>query len=288
MSDAIIEIKNLHKKFKVGVQDIHVLKGLDLEIAYGDFAVIFGPSGCGKSTFLHIILGLEPPTEGYIKFLGENIYDGTNEDDRADFRKKNIGMVYQQSNWVKSLTVRENVAFPLLLLGNDKPRALSKAYELLRQIHMEQWADYIPTELSGGQQQRVALARALINNPQIIIADEPTGNLDFESGQMIMNLFFDLNKESEKTVIMVTHDLEYLKYAKTAVRMMDGNIVGIYGNDEKEKLMSELKFKRIENIGSNPEDQRDEKPENKIDIKSIVDFDPKATKEDAKAAVTAK
>lgn len=244
-TSAIIEINNLKKSFKVGIQEVQVLKGVSAKVNYGDFAVIFGPSGCGKSTLLHIMLGLEPPTEGQIKFLGNDIYYNATEDSRSEFRKKHIGMVYQQANWVKSLTVRENVAFPLLLLGIDKPKALAKAYEMLRQVNMDEWGDYIPTELSGGQQQRVSLARALINNPEIIVADEPTGNLDFEAGQNVMKLFYELNKDSGKTVVMVTHDLEYIKYAKTAIRMFDGQIIGIYGEAEKDKLYEELSFKRI-------------------------------------------
>ncbi|MFZ5424352.1 MAG: ABC transporter ATP-binding protein [Patescibacteria group bacterium] len=241
----IISIEDVHKSFQVGIQDIQILKGVDVKINYGDFAVIIGPSGCGKSTLLHILLGLEPPTKGIVKFLGSDLYAGTNEDTRSDFRKKHIGMVYQQANWIKSLTVIENVSFPLLLLGIGKPKAMAKAYEMLKKVNMQDWGDYIPTELSGGQQQRVALARALINNPEIIIADEPTGNLDYEAGQNIMTLLTNLNNEFGKTVIMVTHDLEYISYAKTTVRLLDGKVLGIYNEGQKDKLMEELKFKRL-------------------------------------------
>ena len=244
MPDKIIKVDNISKQFRVGTQDIQVLKGISVEIDHGDFVIIFGPSGCGKSTFLHIVLGLEPPTDGTLNFLGKNLYETPYEDDRSDFRKKHIGMVYQQSNWVRSLTVKENVAFPLLLLGHDKPRALVKAIEMLKKVGMEGWADYMPTELSSGQQQRISLARALINDPEIIIADEPTGNLDYESGQMIMGLLADLNKQTGKTVMMVTHDLEYITFAKSVMRMFDGKLLGYYKDFDKDKLMSELRFKR--------------------------------------------
>lgn len=241
----IIEVQNLRKSFEVGVQTVEVLRGITVNITFGDFVIIFGPSGCGKSTLLHILLGLEPPSDGSVVFLGEDLYENSTEDYRSTFRKKHLGMVYQQSNWVKSLTVRENVAFPLLLLGIDKPKAMAKAYEVLQQLGMGDWKDYIPTELSSGQQQRVALARALINNPQIIIADEPTGNLDYESGQMIMGLLSNLCKDTEKTIVMVTHDLEYITYATSVIRMLDGQVVGVYSEVEKEKLMGELHFKRL-------------------------------------------
>lgn len=245
MGNYIIEIQEVHKSFKVGDQTLEILKGNTINVDYGDFVILFGASGSGKSTLLHIILGLEPPSSGKIYFLGEDLYkEGTNEDYRSEFRKRHIGMIYQQPNWIKSLSVIENVSFPLLLLGMDKARAYQKGLEALKVVNMENWKGYIPTELSSGQQQRVALARGIINNPQIIIADEPTGNLDQESGQKLMQILKDLNDKSGKTVLMVTHDLEYLTFAKTAFRMVDGIIVGVYRGAEKEKLFGELKFKR--------------------------------------------
>ena len=240
----LIEVRNLFKSFKVGIQEVEVLKDITVDIKYGDFALILGPSGCGKSTFLHVLLGLEPPSAGVVKFLDVNIYEKTDEDARSDFRKKHLGMVYQQPNWIKALTVLENVAFPLLLLGVDKPRAMAKAHEMIKQVQMDEWSNYRPTELSGGQQQRVALARALINNPDIIIADEPTGNLDFNSGEMIMQLFDKLNKETGKTVIMVTHDLEYLKYAKSVIRMLDGKVTRVFDETNKKQVFEDIKLKR--------------------------------------------
>ena len=242
--NSILIVDHVSKSFRIGVQDVQILKDVSFSIKEGDFVIIFGPSGCGKSTMLHGILGLEPPSTGTINFFSIDIYDGTSEDDRAIIRKQHIGMIYQQANWIRSLSVVENVAFPLMLLGTERNDAVIKAMRYLEEVSMTQWANYSPTELSSGQQQRVALARALVNNPSVIVADEPTGNLDFESGQIVMKLLSDLSKTQGKTIIMVTHDLEYLPYAQTAVRMLDGKVEGIYTPKDHEKLFKELKFKR--------------------------------------------
>ena len=244
MSNIVIQVQHVSKSFHVGMQDVPVLKDVSFEIKPLDFLIIFGPSGCGKSTLLHTILGLEEPTKGSVYFLGKNLYDGVTEDERSYFRKQHAGMVYQQPNWIKSLTVVENVAFPLLLLGQEKYKNLEKAKEMLKAVEMLEWANYIPTELSSGQQQRVALARALITNPEVLIADEPTGNLDYESGQELMQLLTTLNKTKNNTIVMVTHDLEYLSFAKTAVRMFNGEVVGVYEEKDKDRLMTEIKSKR--------------------------------------------
>lgn len=239
-SSSIISVTDVTKSFLVGDQDVQILKGISFDVHDGDFIIVSGPSGSGKSTLLHIMLGLEEPTSGNITMAGEDIYQNRTEDDRAVLRKQLVGMVYQQPNWIKSLTVIENVAFPLLLLGRDKPESAQKAYELLDKFGMTGWADYIPTELSSGQQQRIAMARALINNPEIIIADEPTGNLDFTSGQTVMQLLHDLNEQENRTVVMVTHDLEYIKFAKSVIRIMDGKVIGILEGKDKTKLMKEV------------------------------------------------
>lgn len=248
MTNSVIKIQNISKSFRVGEQDVQILKNISFEVKNGDFLIIFGPSGCGKSTLLHTILGLEEPTEGKVIFLDKNLYNGITEDERSDFRKTHVGMVYQQPNWIRSLTVVENVAFPLLLLGQDKLQSLEKAREVLKTIGILEWQNYAPTELSSGQQQRAALARALITNPEVIIADEPTGNLDYESGQNLMQLLTNLNSNGKKTVVMVTHDLEYLGFAKTAIKMFNGEIAGTYSENDKEKLIKEIKSKRGNNV----------------------------------------
>ncbi len=243
MSNVLIKVENVKKSFKIGNSEIEILKGISFEIQQGDFAVIFGPSGSGKSTLLHVLLGLEIPTTGNVTFLGESLYEGKDEDQRSSIRKKHVGMVYQQPNWIKSLNVVENVAFPLILLGVEKAESVKQAWKQLDQINLQKWVSYIPTELSGGQQQRVALARALITNPSVIIADEPTGNLDFQAGQDLMDLLMKLNGQG-RTIIMVTHDLEYLKFAKRAIQILDGRVVAMFDETNKDKMMENIKGKR--------------------------------------------
>jgi len=240
----IVKVNEVRKSFIIGGQTVEILKGVTAQIYFGDFVVILGPSGCGKSTLLHVILGLEVPSSGNVTFLNEDIYSNTDEDYRSTFRKKHIGMVYQQPNWIKSLNVVENVGFPLILLGMDQETARVKAIETLKLVEMDNWAERVPTELSSGQQQRVSLCRALINNPEIIIADEPTGNLDFKSGEDMMLLLTSLNQKESKTIVMVTHDLEYVKYATTVIRMIDGNVIGVYRGKEKEELTKGMHTKR--------------------------------------------
>jgi putative ABC transport system ATP-binding protein len=235
--EKVVEVKDLRKVFKVGGQDVEVLKGVTFDIKKGDFLVIIGPSGCGKSTTMNIALGLEEPTSGSVNTLGYTIDTELDQDSCGVFRKNNVGVVYQQSHWVKSLSVRENVALPLLLMGKNRTEALVKSMQMLKLVGMVPWSDYVPTELSSGQQQRVALARAMINDPKIIFADEPTGNLDNDSGTYIMGVFKKLNKENDVAVVMVTHDLEYLPYANRAIRMGYGNIEEEYTSDKFEELI---------------------------------------------------
>lgn len=234
----VIEVYGVQKSFPVGNQMIQVLFAVDFTVCKGEFAIIFGPSGSGKSTLLHTMLGLEKPNSGTVKMLGENLYTTMDEDQRAAYRKEHVGMVYQQANWVKSINVLNNVALPLLLLGEDKETRLKKAMQSLKMLKMQDWAHHHPSELSSGQQQKVSIARALITDPEIIIADEPTGNLDFESGKELMELLKKLSKSLNKTVVMVTHDLGYLKYADIAVKVIDGKIVK---DISKNELMSKYK-----------------------------------------------
>lgn len=248
MPEVQIKVDNIKKFFRVGTQDIDILKGISFEIEKGDFVIISGPSGCGKSTTLHILLGLEHPSSGKVTFFDQDIYANTTEDDRSIFRKKNIGMVYQQANWIKALNVRENVSFPLTLLGVSKHEAFTRALKVLNDLGMGSHAEYVPLELSSGQQQRIALARALINDPRVIVADEPTGNLDFKSGMEIMELLGKLNKDLQKTIIMVTHDLEYLRYANKVVKIFDGNLEGVYQGEDLKKLIGSSRFKRGEDM----------------------------------------
>ena len=230
-----IEVNKLQKSFLVGQQLIPVLNDINFTLKKGQFGIIFGPSGSGKSTLLHTILGLEKPTTGTVSILGTNLYQNTSENQRSTFRKLHVGMVYQQPNWVKSLSVVQNVAIPLLLLGESEVIRIKKAHQTLKMVKMDEWAHRHPSELSSGQQQKASLARALITNPEIIIADEPTGNLDFESGKELMEILHNFTQTVQKTVLMVTHDLGYLKYSDVAVKIQDGKIIS---HIEDKKILS--------------------------------------------------
>lgn len=240
---AIIEIRDVQKHFLVGDQDVHILKGLSFDVCKGDFFMIFGPSGCGKSTLLYTILGLEPPTSGKVIFFGEDLYRDDNEDRKTEFRRLHVGMVYQQSNWIKSLSVLDNVSLPLVLLGVSKEEARQQGLKMLGKVGMQAWAHYNPAELSSGQQQKVAVARALVTNPEVIVADEPTGNLDYDSGRDLLHLLGDL-RFMGKTIVMVTHDLEYLQYAKNILQMKDGMIVGMFDEKNKKDILQNISCKK--------------------------------------------
>lgn len=226
ITNTIVEVKDVHKQFRVGKQFVQVVRGISLNILPGEFVVVFGPSGSGKSTLLHMMIGLENPTKGSLLFRGKDLYS-LSEDERAEWRKTNLGMVYQQSNWIKALPVIDNVAFPLLLVGEDREHARDVALKKLALFGMDKWAEYYPTELSAGQQQRVALARALVSNPAFIVADEPTGNLDFESGQHLVTTLSEL-AQAGNSIVMVTHDLEHLGLATRGIQLRDGQIVKEY------------------------------------------------------------
>lgn len=223
----LIEVKQVHKSFWVKGGKVPVLRGIDLTVVEKDFLIIYGPSGCGKSTLLHTVLGLERPSAGRILIFQKDLYRLTG-DGRADLRRTKIGMLYQQSNWVKTLNVRDNVALPLNLLGFSEEEAGKRALSVLERVGLVDWKDYIPTELSAGQQQRVGLARALISDPEVLIVDEPTGNLDSKAGLELMNLLKVLSRKRDKTVIMVTHDLRLLTFATRVVEMSDGLIIKEY------------------------------------------------------------
>lgn len=228
MSDKkiLIEAKDIKKSFKIGDGMVDILKGLNFSIKEGEFLIIFGPSGCGKSTLLHTLLGLEAPTSGKIIIEGKDYY-AMIEDERSTYRRHHVGMIYQQPLWIGSLNVIDNVMFPLRLLDLDDKTSYDKAIKALTVMGMEKWANYMPMELSSGQQQKVSLARAMSLDPVVIVADEPTGNLDTVSGQQLLETFVKL-VEGGKTIIMVTHDLEYLKYATKIIHMIDGEIVEEY------------------------------------------------------------
>jgi len=234
--ETILRGENICKTFQVGNNQVEVLKGVNIEIKKQEFIILFGSSGCGKSTLLNVMLGLEVPTEGKVIFMDEDIYL-YEEDRRSQIRKEKVGLVFQQQNWFKSINVIENVALPLTLKGVLREERNQRAYELLEKVHMQDAAYQMPTELSSGQQQKVAFARALITDPVLLVADEPTGNLDSKSSIELMGMFSEYNDQGN-TIVMVTHDLEFLTLATRSLNMSDGLIIAEYlrGDEELEKF----------------------------------------------------
>jgi len=219
-----IKLHKVDKYYMVGRNNIHVLKDINIEVYPNEFIVILGPSGSGKSTLLNVLLGLEYPTSGQVLIEGEDItYYKMNR--MAKFRFEKYGIVFQRADWVRSLNVVQNVALPLFINDWPKKKSMEIAWSLVKKIGMEDHAHYNPTELSGGQQQKICLARALVNDPPIIVADEPTGNLDTVSSEKVMNMFKELNEENKKTIIMVTHNIDYVRYASRTIYVRDGRIV---------------------------------------------------------------
>jgi len=220
----VIQAEDVEKSFKVGEGFVKVLRGVNLEVHSGDYLVIFGPSGCGKSTLLNIIVGIDKPSSGEVHVRDTNI-GKLSEDERAAFRSKKMGMVHQMSYWVKSIDVRHNVALPLIIKGEPQEKALKKADQLLHDLGIGKLKSKIPTQLSGGEQQKAGIARALICDPWIILADEPTGNLDSEAGNEIMDLFKKLNRDEGRTILLVTHNDRYWDSGNRRVEMEDGRII---------------------------------------------------------------
>lgn len=220
----VFEAEHIKKSFKFGENVITVLDDISFSIEAGEYIIFFGPSGCGKSTLLNVISGLETIDEGKVKLRGDDLAKYTSSE-MAQYRRTKIGIVFQSFNLLKSLTNEQNVAMPLLANGEPLARSLNRATQLLTMVGLGKHIDKKPTELSGGQQQRVAIARALAANPWIIIADEPTGNLDSKSAEELIEIINILNRKSKRTVIMVTHNPDYLKYADRVIYLRDGKIV---------------------------------------------------------------
>lgn len=223
MTIPIIQLTDVTKDYVTDEITTSVLHGITLEIKKGDFIAITGPSGSGKSTFLNIIGLLDNATTGKYLLNGKNVTSLT-EDEQANVRNKEIGFVFQAFNLLKRITVLDNIILPSIYRGIDKNKREEKAKELLKKVGLIEQAYKKPNQLSGGQQQRVAIARALINNPSIILADEPTGNLDTKSGNEIMNIIKDLNKQGN-TIIIITHESDIARQAKKIVLIRDGVIV---------------------------------------------------------------
>ena len=219
---SIIHLENIQKSYYLGKQELKVLKGITLEIFKNEYVALMGPSGSGKSTLMNILGCLDSPTGGRYILNGEDVSEML-DDDLADIRNKEIGFVFQQFNLLPRLTAAENVALPLIYNGTAKKIRMEYALEMLDRVGLADRSHHKPNELSGGQNQRVAIARALVNNPSIILADEPTGNLDSKTSVEIMHIFDKIQAEGN-TVILVTHEEDIAEYARRIIRLKDGII----------------------------------------------------------------
>ncbi len=222
MANPLIQITNIKRDFQLGNETINVLKGIDLQINKGEYVALMGPSGSGKSTLMNLLGCLDTPTSGtYI--LNGNDVSQMHDDDLAEIRNKEIGFVFQTFNLLPRTTALDNVALPMIYAGYSKTDRNIRATEVLKQVGLDDRMDHEPNQLSGGQRQRVAVARALVNKPSIILADEPTGNLDSKTSVEIMKLFGDIHAAGN-TVILVTHEEDIAKYAHRIIRLRDGMI----------------------------------------------------------------
>ena len=219
---ALLEIKNLTKIYGKGDNQVIALDNVSFEVEQGEFIAIIGPSGSGKSTLLHLIGGVDKPTSGEVYVNGVNVYKQS-EENLAIFRRREVGLIYQFYNLIPMLTVEENMTLPVLL--DNRKVDYERYHEILNLLMLHGRSQHLPKELSGGQQQRVSIGRALMNNPSVILADEPTGNLDSKSSDEIVELLRKSNKEYKQTIIMITHNMEIAKCADRIIKIEDGKIV---------------------------------------------------------------
>ena len=221
-TDAILQLRGITRDFKLGSQTVHVLKGIDLDIGKNEYVALMGPYGSGKSTLMNLLGCLDTPTSGNYELNGTDV-SSLNDNALAEIRNSEIGFVFQTFNLLPRSTALENVALPLVYAGLSKEERLARAAEVLDQVGLSDRMDHRPNQLSGGQRQRVAVARALVNRPALILADEPTGNLDSKTSLEIMKLFDEI-QAAGNTVILVTHEEDIAQYAKRVIRLVDGNI----------------------------------------------------------------
>ena len=222
-SGDIIQVRDLRKTYLVGKVEVPALRGVDLDVKPGEFLSIVGPSGSGKSTLFHIIGGLTPPTSGEVRVAGQDLAAMTDAG-RTRMRKRTVGFVFQKFNLLPNLTARDNIAVARYIAGYDaKPEASFE--EVLRLLGIDGRLDHKPSALSGGEQQRIAIARAVVNHPAILLADEPTGNLDSENSLAVLDVLRDLNQRLGQTILMITHNPEAAAYGRSRVEMRDGRIV---------------------------------------------------------------
>ncbi|MBQ7839993.1 MAG: ABC transporter ATP-binding protein [Lachnospiraceae bacterium] len=248
----VIQVKDLYKIYRVGDSKVRALNGVDFTIYKGEFCSIVGTSGSGKSTLLNMLAGLEKPTKGEIIIAGEHMETKT-ENQLVKFRREHIGFIFQSFNLMGTMTALENVALPLTFQGVSKEARMKKANTLLDMVGLKKYKHHKPTQMSGGQQQRVGVARALVVNPEIIFADEPTGNLDSNTSEEVMRLMQKVVREKQQTLVMVTHDNHLAGFADRIFHIIDGKIVQI--EDNREKCSADSHAAESDEVGQNEQNE---------------------------------
>lgn len=238
---AVITVKDLYKIYRIGDNRVKALNGVSFTINKGEFCAIVGTSGSGKSTLLNMLAGLEKPTKGEIIIAGEHM-EKKSENQLVKFRREHIGFIFQSFNLMGTMNAVENVALPLTFQGVSKKERMKRAKKMIHLVGLDKYWDHRPNQMSGGQQQRVGVARALVVKPEIIFADEPTGNLDSNTSQEIMNLMQNVVREHNQTLIMVTHDNYLASFADKIIRIKDGKIVDMKDNKEMQGQSKEEDF----------------------------------------------
>ena len=233
--EVVIRVRDLYKVYRMGDTKVYALNGVDLDIRRGEFCAITGPSGSGKSTLLNMLAGLEHPSKGEIVIAGKHI-EKLNEKQLVTFRRERVGFIFQSYNLIATMDAVENVALPLSFRGMGKAKRAKRAKEYLKLVGLERFMTHMPNQMSGGQQQRVGIARALAVDPQIIFADEPTGNLDSKTTMEVLKLMQTIVRERNQTLVMVTHDNNLATYADRIIKIIDGKIVSIEENHKEADL----------------------------------------------------
>ena len=260
--EVVIRVRDLYKVYRMGDTKVYALNGVDLDIRRGEFCAITGPSGSGKSTLLNMLAGLEHPSKGEIVIAGKHI-EKLNEKQLVTFRRERVGFIFQSYNLIATMDAVENVALPLSFRGMGKARRAKRAKEYLKLVGLERFMTHMPNQMSGGQQQRVGIARALAVDPQIIFADEPTGNLDSKTTMEVLKLMQTIVRERNQTLVMVTHDNNLAPYADRIIKIIDGKIVSIEENHKE----ADLEAAREEGAQKNKdckEAAREETPQKKM------------------------
>lgn len=260
--EVVIRVRDLYKVYRMGDTKVYALNGVDLDICRGEFCAITGPSGSGKSTLLNMLAGLEHPSKGEIVIAGKHI-EKLNEKQLVTFRRERVGFIFQSYNLIATMDAVENVALPLSFRGMGKAKRAKRAKEYLKLVGLERFMTHMPNQMSGGQQQRVGIARALAVDPQIIFADEPTGNLDSKTTMEVLKLMQTIVRERNQTLVMVTHDNNLATYADRIIKIIDGKIVSIEENHKE----ADLEAAREEGAQKNKdceEAAREETPQKKM------------------------